>query len=553
MVGYIADLSPSGFAVLRADDDLPPLKVHSANGSYEALPEGFRAVVEAELAGEMTELAAARRAKRAADGSRHLTWQALTQPEELGGDALWTAAAAEAKSAGSVLLTSTWDQGSPYNAYSPVASGGSGGRAVTGCAPIALAQILRYHRFPESPVQDYSYTDSYGPCTGTHSLSDVGGLAPYDWDNMPDAITASSPLAQRQAVGRLIYHCGVAQDADYEATGTSVYSQLVTTRALREVFGYTCEDYQSMTAFTTEAWMAKIQQDIDANRPVYYTMVSALGGHALVCDGYRNGSEIHLNFGFAGLGDAWYNVESVSFYGYLWSWHEGVFGIASRSASATNTLTVVNGEGSGTYLAGTAVQVTAAPPPDEGFFSRWSVSPAAAALGASFVVTQSVTTLLMPSNNVKLTAVYQLPNLKPALTGRSPSADLTSVSEGASVAFRVTASDDADPDEEARGMVSVSWFVDGEEKQQAVAGAPDAIASTFTLKTDAGTVTGVSVREIGVKVSALDRQGGVTETNWVVRVTNVPEQQTLSFSTLEEKALGDADFDPGAADRKSVV
>jgi hypothetical protein len=86
-----------------------------------------------------------------------------------------------------------------------------------------MAQILRYHSYPPSILADHTYTDNDGTCTGRHSISDAG-MQPYDWANMPAQITASSSQTQINAVARLIHHCGVSVESDYEADGTGAYA-----------------------------------------------------------------------------------------------------------------------------------------------------------------------------------------------------------------------------------------------------------------------------------------------------------------------------------------
>ena len=50
-------------------------------------------------------------------------------------------------------------------------------------------------------------------------------------------------------------------------------------------------------------------------------------GHAVVCDGYQNDNEIHLDLGWSGAGTAWYNIDTVSYNGYIWTTHGAVFEI----------------------------------------------------------------------------------------------------------------------------------------------------------------------------------------------------------------------------------
>jgi hypothetical protein len=548
VVGYVVDLFPSGFIVMRSDDALPAVKLHAPAGAYEALPIWFRQVVEAELAGERAELAAARKAAQPAEPSYQAEWKALSQTAALssadlalGADS-WSAASA----AGIVLLSTTWEQSAFYNYYAPAASGGDGGRASAGCGPIAMAQIMKFHQKPARPVSDYAYADLEGSCVGTHALHDVG-LGDYDWAGMPSALTSSSPLTQIQAVSRLVYHCGVAMEADFEASATSVISFFAAARMLRQVFGYTCEDYQSRSAYATTAWLAKIQADIDARHPIYYTMVSsAAGGHAVVCDGYRNSSEIHLNFGIGGYGDAWYNVNSVVFYNTTWTQHAAVFGITPDASQTSNLLTVVSGSGGGQYLAGEEVVVAADAPAAGGQFRRWTVSPSGIDLGGGFVQTQSVTTITMPSQPVTLTASYKTPNVLPALSRLSPTNGTVALREGASSSFSLSASDSADPDTEDRGMVSVTWSVDGVVLKTVATGAPGAITAAYSYVTGTNTVVGAASRDVAVRAVATDRQGGSSETGWVVRVQNVPARQTIAFPALPTLALGASGFSPGA-------
>ncbi|MCX7003050.1 MAG: C10 family peptidase, partial [bacterium] len=113
------------------------------------------------------------------------------------------------------LLTIAWNQSWPYNYYAPVASGGPGGRAYAGCVATAMSMILRYHQWPVAITTNYSYYDGGGVCVGTHAASDAT-LNAYQWGSMPASISSGSATAQKQAVGQLMYHCGVTVNMDFE-------------------------------------------------------------------------------------------------------------------------------------------------------------------------------------------------------------------------------------------------------------------------------------------------------------------------------------------------
>ena len=233
------------------------------------------------------------------------------------------------------ILTTAWDQDKPYNYYCPNGSGGPNDQAYAGCVATALAQVLRHHSSPIRVAKDYTYTDSTGSCTGTHYISDAG-MGNYDWANMPASISPSSPLEQKQAVGQLIYHCAVALEADFEADETEADSIKVLS-VLQEFFGYS-GNYELKSWYSNSSdWYNKITADIDANRPVYYAMRESDGGngHSAVCDGYKNGNQIHLDLGWSGAGTAWYTIDSVVYddgqTSYTWTQHDAIFGITPDS------------------------------------------------------------------------------------------------------------------------------------------------------------------------------------------------------------------------------
>ncbi len=136
---------------------------------------------------------------------------------------------------------------------------------------------------------------------------------------------------------------------------------------------------------------------------------------------------------------------------------------------------------------------------------------------------------------------------RPVITKRTPTANPATVNEGASVAFSVTADDSTDPDRVTRGMSNVTWYVDGVLRQETKTGAPNAINSTFSFKTDSKTVLGVVNRDVIVSTVALDRQGMTSGTNWALRVNNVPASQAITFKALPVMALGGTNYNLGAS------
>jgi len=307
-IGHVAALSPEGYVLLRADDCCPPVKLYSDHGSFARLSPCMREVLVFELGGELAELNAQTVRGRVVGTANAAQWAALKGSKAAAPELALYAEAGESK-AGPILAT-TWNQDSPYNLYAPPAANGPGGRAYAGCVACAMSQILRFHQSPVAVSNDYVYTDGYGSCHGTHRLSEAG-LGMYAWADMPLSITDSSPLAQRDAVAQLMYHCGVTVDMDYEADGSGAYSVLVP-GALRSYFGCSCGELLSKDGIYSDTeWYDLADGSIASNRPVYYAMTGPRGGHAVVCDGTRNRNEFHINMGWSGADDAWYLMNNI--------------------------------------------------------------------------------------------------------------------------------------------------------------------------------------------------------------------------------------------------
>ncbi|MFO1500267.1 MAG: C10 family peptidase [Verrucomicrobiota bacterium] len=298
-VGYVAALAPAGFILLRADDQAPPVKLSSDAGRIDQLPPSFLELVERELAAELGVIRMSKFGQSSRLSNYQTQWAALLKGERPG--ASTGAALLAGSSPGAVLLQTSWDQSSPYNYYCPVYGYflGEALRTPVGCVPTALGQILRYHQQPAAVTQDASYSDSQGSLRGVHATSDAE-MTPYRWSSMPFALEESSPAVEIEAVGQLLYHVAVAVEADFEQSQTSAYSYSVQ-RPLFKQFQYVSTGFQERSGLTTAQWYNKVATEIDAARPIFYRLASATksSSHALVCDGYRNGNEIHLNMGWA--------------------------------------------------------------------------------------------------------------------------------------------------------------------------------------------------------------------------------------------------------------
>src|ERR1035437_2621029 len=123
LVGYVVNLAPSGYYLVSTDDELPPWKLRADEGSFTNLPPGLIAVLETEMAEDQQALADIRAAGQSPNPKFHQEWQSSFQTGGSGNGG----SGPEPNIAGVYLLTTTWDQNTPYNYYCPAVSGSTAG------------------------------------------------------------------------------------------------------------------------------------------------------------------------------------------------------------------------------------------------------------------------------------------------------------------------------------------------------------------------------------------------------------------------------------------
>lgn len=214
-----------------------------------------------------------------------------------------------------------YNQGAPYNIACPMLETSYGGksRALTGCTQTAQAMIMRYWKYPERPTGNKSYTFSRPDAANQHmTLSiDFDKEKPYDWDNMlPRYEGHSYTDEQADAIARLMYHCGIANDAEY---GLSVTLAAINYNGLVKYFGYADDIvidsytyYKNKTNGDNE-FRASLINEISQMRPILAGGWNAdyNGSHYYVIDGYDINNLLHFNLGWNGSSNGYYEVVPV--------------------------------------------------------------------------------------------------------------------------------------------------------------------------------------------------------------------------------------------------
>ena len=214
------------------------------------------------------------------------------------------------------LMTSRWHQNAPFNSNCPYDTVLSAPTPV-GCVATAMAQIMRYWRWPEVGYGSHSYSWSY---YGT--LTADFGSTHYRWDLMPDTLSTDCSSEEIEAVATLTYQTGVTVEMMYHPEGSGSYSFSTggldfpcAENALKTYFRYNpLLLSRHKTAYSDTEWDAMMRAELDAGRPVLYGAIdpNIHAGHAFVIDGYDSLGMFHVNWGWGGRYDAWYTIDSLS-------------------------------------------------------------------------------------------------------------------------------------------------------------------------------------------------------------------------------------------------
>lgn len=294
-----------GFVLIAGDDRIPPVLGYSDKGSFDPddMPENVAAWLKG-LEDEINEIKEMddNELSRARSRTRGATSRAAIEP----------------------LVPSKWNQDLPYNLMCPDGNGtdynmpgfNAEYRCITGCVATAMAQVMYYHKWPETCtlIPGYSYSDNYSGTLGELSATT------FKWDKMKDTYYRSETGDAANAVAELMRYCGQSVEMMYGPSGSGVYSDVlpkILPEALTKYFGYKKSlKYIERSSYTAEQWEELIYQELSKGHPVLYNGFGG-GGHQFICDGYEENEQgdhyFNFNWGWGGYKDGHYLLSLKDF------------------------------------------------------------------------------------------------------------------------------------------------------------------------------------------------------------------------------------------------
>src|SRR5574344_142895 len=288
---YVFNRSDNGFVIVSADDCAAPVLGYSMNETFDY--DNSPCNVKAWLKYYSSQIDYAEANKLSFSGKTVSSASIVVSPLLNG------------VSYGGYTRNIVWNQGTPYNSKCPQ---DNNGRCVTGCAATAMAQVLTFYQWPVNGVGSHSYV-----WNGQTLSVDFSSTA-YDWASIfstePSSYTLNSKF--RNAIGTLMYHCGVSVNMSYSSAGSGA-SPYDIAPAMLAYFNYDKSIALLLHEYFSETdWENIMKKELDKGRPVLYSgYTKSDEGHIFVCDGYDSSDYFHINWGWGGSGNGYFLLTAL--------------------------------------------------------------------------------------------------------------------------------------------------------------------------------------------------------------------------------------------------
>jgi len=315
---HVAELEDGGYVVLSADTMVKPVVAFSGSGEFDFSGDSPLFNILALDLAQRIPAQGGLAILGAEDSPYEDEWEALLNPPKI--QLLGVGAIGDVRVA--PMVKSKWGQHN-VDSYVPgtmLYNYSTPGNHACGCTATLGAQIMRFYEWPKDSVAGATFQ-----CQINGSNLDIpiqGGL--FNWGDMPLVPSPASSVENKHqlAIGKLTSDIAIAirSHFNYQNSGqTSAMLTLLTVR-FTDRFKYSSAkiliDSAENNANVSKHLNNAILANLDAGCPVGLGINDAKNmGHAVVADGYGfDGGTLytHLNMGWTGSCDVWYNLPDVS-------------------------------------------------------------------------------------------------------------------------------------------------------------------------------------------------------------------------------------------------
>lgn len=213
----------------------------------------------------------------------------------------------------SPLLTSEWEQASPYNGLCPYYKYDDGTisqtRCLVGCVATATSEVLRYYAHPEA-LKD----TLHGWETPHYSIEDVLPGTRINWNDILDSYEGTFTDEQARAVQELSLYTGMACRMNYgtNASGSQIYYFL---NPLQDIFDYRYVTFYDRAKYSPTGWKSAMRYELNRGIPLVYSAHNFEGGgHAFVVDGMDENGLFHIRWGYGSDYNGYFDIDILNAY-----------------------------------------------------------------------------------------------------------------------------------------------------------------------------------------------------------------------------------------------
>ena len=292
---YVFETTEGGFLVASANDNANAVLGYTGNGTFRealAIPS-FKSWV-GDCTKALTFVANQPEASFKDDHNRQGSFRSKARRANL------------PEKISPLLETIAWNQGAPYNRLCPLVQGS---RCATGCVATAMAMVMKYWEWPIHGTGEASYTSS----TYNLELSADFSQSTYEWKSMLNRYDGEYTDEEAAAVAKLMSDVGISVQMNYgPSSGTSAQRVPI---AFANYFYYNKGlKFLERCFFSSEEWNSIIKGELADKRPVLMTGINyvEMVGHEFVLDGYNTNGLYHVNWGWGGTSNGYFDVNFMS-------------------------------------------------------------------------------------------------------------------------------------------------------------------------------------------------------------------------------------------------
>lgn len=222
------------------------------------------------------------------------------------------------------MMTTKWNQSAPYNNYAPSLKLYNGEKAPAGCVAIAMAQVMNYHQYPASAqfegfyyqegVSDEAYQ---GNVNSTYSWPYKDVYNYYYPEGSTEMVKVSSSPREGNLVATLCRDCAYAANMIYTHDGSGAQTYNLAQNVI-DHFAYSemgCHVYDR-AFYSSEEWHSMVYTELMRGCPLIYSGYDPNGGgHAFVADGIDAEGLVHVNWGWAGIYNGYFDMDVMNYSG----------------------------------------------------------------------------------------------------------------------------------------------------------------------------------------------------------------------------------------------